>query len=884
MYYQDSIKETEKKLNTNLTTGLTTQQVLQKTSSTHKNQLEEKKRKSWIFVFLSQLTDPLIYILGIAFLISIFLKEIVDAMIILSVVILNAIIGSIEECKAEKALEELKKMSAPHCLVKRNQTVVEIPAKDLVVGDVVILETGRQVPADLRLIKTSNLKIDESSLTGESLPVEKNAELILKPNTSLGDQKNMAFMSTNVAYGKGEGIVTHIGMNTQIGKIAKMLSEEKETLTPLQKKLGELGKILGIIAISICFLLLIVALIQKRNVIEMLITSISLAVAAIPEGLPAVVTIVLSIGVQKMVKVNTIVRKLHSVETLGAVNIICSDKTGTLTQNKMTVVQAYQNHQQYQDFNRPELYFLSLGMGLCNDAFFDKNQYLGDPTEIALLVMAEKLNLNKEEIDRKYPRIQELPFDSHRKMMSTLHQVNGQKIQFCKGALDRLLPCCSYQRVNDAILPFNELEKKEVLLQGEKMAKQAMRILALAYKPTQTIEEKNLIFVGLVGMIDPPRKEAIQAIQDLKQAGIQTMMITGDHKNTAFAIAKELDIVNDEKECISGEELDQISEQTLSNQIQQYRVFSRVSPEHKVKIVKALKEKGNIVAMTGDGVNDAPSLKAADIGIAMGISGTDVAKEAADMVLSDDNFASIEKAVQEGRGIYTNIKKSLLFLLSSNIGEILTMFLGILLNLPIPLLAIHILWVNLLTDSFPALALGQDDNGNTLMHQKPRNAKESLFAHGGMKILILYGLVIGFVSLDAYLIVPIYHLLSQHTPITYLNILQTLKDPTILKKAQTYAFCTLALSQLFHSIGMKNMENSAFDHRLFQNKLLIVSFVLGYFIQILVTEIPFLNNAFKTTHLAFSDWIIITFFSMIPLVVHELLALFKKIKRKQKLS
>ena len=416
------------------------------------------------------------------------------------------------------------------------------------------------------------------------------------------------------------------------------------------------------------------------------------------------------------------------------------------------------------------------------------------------------------------------------------------------------------------------------------MARQSMRVLALAYKPTSQIEEKNLIFVGMVGMIDPPRKEAIQAIQDLKEAGIETIMITGDHKNTAFAIAKELDIAQNETECISGAELDKLNEKELARQIQQYRVFSRVTPEHKVKIVKALKENENIVAMTGDGVNDAPSLKAADIGIAMGISGTDVAKGAADMVLSDDNFASIEKAVKEGRGIYANIKKSLLFLLSSNIGEILTMFLGVLLNLPIPLLAIHILWVNLLTDSFPALALGQDDNGDTLMHQKPRNAKESLFAHGGMKILILYGLIIGLVSLSAYMIVPIYHLMQQHIPITYVNILQILKDPLILKKAQTYAFCTLALSQLFHSIGMKNMENSAFDKRLFQNKLLILSFLLGYLIQILVTEVPFLSQAFKTTHLAFSDWIIITFFSMIPLVVHELLAWIKKIKRKQKLS
>ncbi len=880
MHYH-SIKETQEQLHTNIEKGLTTKEVSQKTHPTFKNELEEKKRKNFLFIFLSQLNDPLIYILGVALLISLFLREYVDAAIILTVVILNAIIGAVEENKAEKALEALKKMTTPHCLVKRNNEVVEIEAKDLVLGDVVILDAGRTIPADLRLTKTNNLKIDESSLTGESLPVEKDANLILPKNTPLGDCKNMAYMSTNVTYGRAEGVVTHIGMNTQIGKIAKMLNEKKDEMTPLQKKLAELGKLLGIIAVSVCILLLVVALIQGRNLIEMLITSISLAVAAIPEGLPAVVTIVLSLGVQKMVKVNTIVRKLHSVETLGAVNIICSDKTGTLTQNKMTVVQAYFNHQYYNSYqiNQNNLYLLSLGMSLCNDAKYEKEKYIGDPTEIALLVFSQQMDMFKADLDKKYPRLQEIPFDSNRKMMSTLHKVNGKNMLFTKGAIDQIIQHCNRIICHNVISPLSVQDKNKLLLEANNMAKNAMRVLALAFKETNQLKEEELVFVGFVGMIDPPRKEAIEAIQKLKTAGIKTVMITGDHKNTALAIAKELDIATDESQCISGEEIDKIDD--FEQKVENYSIFARVSPEHKVKIVKALKEKDNIVAMTGDGVNDAPSLKMADIGISMGITGTDVAKSASDMVLSDDNFASIEKAVKEGRGIYTNIKKSLLFLLSSNIGEILTMFLGILLNLPIPLLAVHILWVNLLTDSFPALALGQDDNGDELMKEKPRNAKESLFAHGGMKILIGYGLLIGFVSLAAYLIVPIFQLLQSDTPITYQAILMTLRNPIVVQKAQTYAFCTLALSQLFHSIGMKNMTRTAFDSRFMKNKLLIASFIIGYVLQILVTELPFLNQAFKTTHLYFQDWIIITLFSMLPLVIHEIIALFLKLIKKK---
>ena len=873
MFYNQDINEVSKQLKVNIDTGLSLKNI----TSKNKNVLLEEKQKSFFAIFFSQLKDPLIYILGVAFLISFLLKEYIDALIILTVVLLNALIGAFQERKAEKALESLKKMTTPSCIVKRDNKLQEIKAEDLVVGDIVILDTGRTIPADLRLISSSNLKIDESSLTGESIPTKKDANVVLDNNTQLGDRINMAYMSCNVSYGKGIGIVVATGMDTQIGRIAKMINDENDNLTPLQKKLGELGKILGMIALSICFLLLLLAIIQGRNIIQMLITSISLAVAAIPEGLPAVVTIVLALGVQKMVKVNTIVRKLHSVETLGSVNVICSDKTGTLTQNKMTVMRCYTNNKKYGlfDKNIDELKMLALGMSLCNDAFETNEQINGDPTEVALIYFAKKLGIHKSEIDKKYKRINELPFDSNRKMMSTVNCVDNKNICFTKGALDRIINKSKYILVNNKIEILNEFTKQQILNSADKMAKNAMRILALGCKYSSTIEESDLIFVGFVAMIDPPRSEAKEAIQSLKKANIKTIMITGDHKTTAFAIAKDLKIADNESQCISGEQLDAITDQDFINKVNNYTVFSRVSPAHKVKIVKALKENNNIVAMTGDGVNDAPSLKAADIGIAMGISGTDVAKSASDMILSDDNFASIEKAVKEGRGIYANIKKSLLFLLSSNIGEILVMFLGILLNLPIPLLAIHILWVNLLTDSFPALALGQDDNGDTLMNEKPRSVKESIFANGGLKILVIYGLTIGLASLLAYLIVPIMELLASNMQITIGTIKTLLNDPVILKKAQTYSFCTLAVSQLFHSIGMKNINKSIFDKRLFNNKLLIFSFVVGFILQILVTELPFLNSAFNTTHLMVKDWIIISMFSMTPLVIHEVRALIK---------
>lgn len=864
-----TIQQVQEELKCDIHNGLSEEEVKKRQKQYGKNKLHEAKKKNFLKVFFNQLKDPLIYILIAAFVVSLLLKEITDAFIIIFVVIVNAILGAYEELKAEKALEALKKLSSPEALVRRNGNLCKISSEDVTIGDILILQTGANVCADVRLIQTENLQIDESSLTGESLPVHKDKNALFQENTPIADCKNMAYMSTNVSYGHGEGIVCKIGMQTQIGKIAKLLKEEEKEITPLQKKLAELSKLLGIITLAICMFIFIIALVQKRNTMEMLITAISLAVAAIPEGLPAIVTIVLAMGVSKMVKANTIVRKLHSVETLGAVDVVCSDKTGTLTMNKMKVVQSYIAN------SNSQLFYLC--MSLCNDAILKEAEAIGDPTEIALKEYAWENQYRL--VEEKYPRIQEIPFESERKMMSTCHHYQNKKIVFTKGALDQVIKKCKYILKNNQEKILTKEDIHFIFQQAHFMSQDALRVLAFAYKYGD-LSEENLVFLGIVGMIDPPRKEAIAAVQSFKNASIETVMITGDHKDTAFAIAKQLDIAQDVSQCISGEELDKLSVEQLKTDINKYRVFARVSPENKVSIVKALKSNGKIVAMTGDGVNDAPSLKAADIGIAMGKNGTDVAKQAADMVLSDDNFASIEKAIREGRGIYQNIKKSLFFLLSSNIGEVMTMFLAILLNLPIPLLAIHILWINLLTDSFPALALGQDENDEEIMKEKPRQKDESLFAHGGYKKILGYGFLIGFLSLSAFMIVVLQYMLKENIAFQYKTILYLLDtNESLLTKARTYAFVTLAISQLFHSIGMKNLNKNSINKKLFHNKLLILSFVVGILIQVAVTEVPFLTQFFKTTHLHFSDWIIILTLSMIPLVVHEVLHLIKaKIK------
>ena len=893
MYYLKSIIETCEELNTVQSTGLSQEEAKKRLLSDGPNALVEKKGKTKLQMYLAQLKDTLIYILFAAAAISIALNEITDAIIILLVVLLNAVIGMVQESKAEAALEALKNLSSPNAMVRREGRVMEIPAGELVVGDVVILEAGRIIPADLRLIQSVNLKIEESALTGESVPVDKNAELVTDKEVGIGDRLNMAFSSTSVAYGRGEGVVVYTGMDTEIGKIAAMINESTEELTPLQKRLNDLGKVLGIVAVVIVVAMFGIAVLQGRDIIEMFITAIALAVAAVPEGLTAVVTIVLALGVTRMVKVNTIVRKLPAVETLGAVSIVCSDKTGTLTQNKMTVTKVYLDGEikDTDDLSYENNKLFLDGFILCNDASTANNTRIGDPTELALLDMGDKINISREGLEETNPRINEQSFDSARKLMTTVHKdQSGKVMSYTKGAMDILLKRCNKVYINGETIDINDIHIENINKAASEMAKGALRVLALGIKEDDdSASEEALTFVGLVGMIDPPRPEAKASVKTLKKAGIRTIMITGDHKDTALAIAKELGIAEDEAQCITGTELNELTQEQLNERVCDIRVFARVSPEHKVMIVKAFKSNGSIVSMTGDGVNDAPSLKAADIGVAMGITGTDVAKGASDMVLTDDNFATIEKAVAEGRGIYGNIKKTVLFLLSSNFGEVISMFSAIAAGLIAPLQSIHILWVNLITDSLPALALGVDPKSRDIMNEKPRDPNESLFAHGGLAFTFYNGIMIAALTLGAFLWSPVIHLNEAGIPATLGNIrdlfngVLVIKDadlPDIIRHAQTYAFTTLGVSQLFHAIGMRNYDKSLFQISHTDNLAMIGAFTGGLLLQILVTEIPFLTEVFETSQLSIREWINLILVSMFPLLSHEIIVMGKKIFKK----
>jgi Ca2+-transporting ATPase len=884
MFEQKPISEVLYSLNVDEFKGLSDQEAKIRLEKNGANSFEEKKPKTKLQMFISQLRDPMIYILFVAVAISSFLKEFSDSLIILAVILLNATIGMIQESKAEKSLEALKKLSSPTALVRRNGNLIEIPAADLVVGDIVILEAGRIIPADLRLISSINLQIEESALTGESVPVIKDALYISGPNSNLGDRINMAYLSTHVTYGRGEGVVSFVGMDTEIGKIAKMINDSVEELTPLQKRLSDLGGLLGIVAVLLCVALFGLAIFQGRNISEMLLTAISLAVAAIPEGLPAVVTIVLAMGVQRMVKVNTIVRKLPAVETLGSVSVVCSDKTGTLTQNKMTITKAYYNEELIDidklDYSKSKLFID--GFVLCTDAVISGGNRVGDPTELAFIDLIIKLGIAKEELMKAFPRVNEKPFDSNRKMMTTVHKSkdSGDIISFTKGATDQILKKCSHIIINGNVSRINENDLENINKAAKEMASNALRVLALAIKNDNSDGiEDELIFAGLVGMIDPPRPEAKAAVEIFNKASIKTIMITGDHKDTAFAIAKELGIASEESQCIAGDDLNKMTQEDLNNVVEGLRVFARVSPEHKVMIVKAFRSHGHIVSMTGDGVNDAPSLKAADIGVAMGITGTDVTKGAADMVLTDDNFATIQKAVEEGRNIYNNIRKSVLFLLSSNFGEIITMFVAIALGFASPLKATHILWVNLVTDSLPGLSLGVDPGDKNIMNGPPRNPKESLFARGGLAVTLFFGLVIGITTLSAYIYVPIDVLLSTGKEITLDSIKLVLGDIDIYTKSQTFAFSVLAVSQLFHAVGMRNLNVSIFRFNHLANKMMLVALCLGLFLQVCVTEIGFLTEAFGTVELNLGDWGIVLVLSLTPVLFHELLVAFKYIRK-----
>lgn len=859
MWHSCSVEEIAKNLKTNINIGLSDDEAQKRFERYGPNNLKEKKKESIFVKFIKQFNDFMIITLIMAAIVSAVVSKLngeadyIDSIIIVAIVVFNAIMGLVQEQKAEKSLEALKKMTAPNAKVRRNGRVQEIDATLVVPGDIVILEAGNYVPADCRLINSYNLKIEESALTGETIPSLKDSSKILKENTAMGDLCNMVFATTIVVNGHGEAIVVETGMNTRVGKIAGMIIEDESPETPIQKKLAEVGKILAIACIIICVLIFVIGIFKKIPIIEMFMTSVGLAVAAIPEGLPAIVTIMLSIGVTKMAKKNSIIRKLPAVETLGSSSVICSDKTGTLTQNKMTVTEIRNCFGRANSNERK--FILELGT-MCTDTTEEringKLGFVGEATEVAISNAAMEEGVSKSFLYDEMKRINDIPFDSKRKMMTTIHKYgNGYRI-ITKGAPDVLLKRCSNCYSGGQIVPIFS-KKDDINEQNNQMAEKALRVIAVAYKDVEKLPEmqdveKDLIFCGLIGMIDPPREGVKEAVRTCRRAGIKTVMITGDHLQTAKAIAKELGILKRGDLAIDGETLERMSQHELEQNIMDYSVFARVSPEHKVRIVKAFQSTGAVVAMTGDGVNDAPALKNADIGIAMGKGGTDVAKNAADMILLDDNFVTIVEAVKQGRNIYDNIKKAIHFLISTNIGEIVTIFFGLVLGIKSPLLAIQLLWINLVTDSLPAIALGLEKEEENIMSRLPRNPKKNLFADGLWWKIMIEGAMLGMFTLLAFSIG---------------NRLYS------VEVGRTMAFLTLGILELVHSFNIKS-EESIFKIGIFENKYLIGALVLGVILQVIVVVVSPLAQVFSLVPLTGIQWLYTVLIAIAPIPIVEI--------------
>ena len=920
-WFNKESKAIEEEFKTNINEGLTSKQVEEQRQKFGYNELKAKKKKSLFVKFLEQFKDFMIIVLIIAAIVSGVVgymegEGITDSLIILIVVIVNAIIGVVQENKAEKSLEALQKLSSHVAKVVRNGKVEVVASRELVPGDVVVLDTGDYVPADLRIVEGVNLKSQESSLTGESVPVDKNSEVITDEKVGIGDRTNMLFSSSLVTYGRGKGIVVETGMNTEVGKIASIINDTVGTATPLQIKLNKLGKTLGIAALAICVIIFIIGIAYGKDIIDMFMTAVSLAVAAIPEGLAAVSTIVLAIGVQRMVKKNAIIKKLPAVETLGSATVICSDKTGTLTQNKMTVQQVFADDKLVQveeitEINN-DLEKLMYVSTLCNDTKIGENNNLtGDPTETALIDLGFRIKFNVEDT-LKIQRVKEFPFDSDRKLMTTVNKMGDKYIAYTKGGIDELLAKCTRYEVNGEVKTDLAEYRKTVDKYNEEMAKDALRVLAMAYKELDHEPsdeemkniENDLIFVGMVGMIDPPREEVKVAVEKCKTAGIKTVMITGDHKITAVAIAKELGILENDNEAITGSELEEMSDEDLTKNIRQYSVYARVSPEHKVRIVKAWQANGEIVAMTGDGVNDAPALKTADIGCAMGIVGTDVSKEAADVILTDDNFATIVSSVEEGRRIYDNILKAIQFLLSSNVGEIVALFIAILITpwisstfgidvgLVEVLLPIHILWINLVTDSLPALALAVDPAEDDVMKRKPKKQK-GVFTKGMTWRVIYQGFMIGLLTLAAFLIGLATPDDQLPTMVRIDNQIYSVEEVENLDEAlangaeivekqevkveigQTMAFVVLAFSELVHVFNIRNNKKSIFKTHPFNNQVLLGAIALSAALMLIILFIPALRHVFSIPVLPMNNVLEIIGLVLLPLVIVEIFKLFK---------